>query len=176
MASVTPLIRIGLEKACKAFSVSAQGLGFVRTKKMFWTRRHSHTVDFVHFHRSGSSYPAISATVEIQVHFGIRVLNDTFAAAALNGPFSDPDKLREGRYHLRFNAETGSTYERCVDDLERFLREQGEPWFRQFASPDSLLLHADSPLRAEEKVSLTEAVAGHTKPESIAVSLKLLGL
>lgn len=133
-------------------------------------------MDFVHFHRSGNSYPAISATVEIQVHFGIRVLNDTFAAAALNGPFSDPDKLREGRYHLRFNAETGSTYERCVDDLERFLREQGEPWFRQFASPDSLLLHADSPLRAEEKVSLTEAVAGHAKPESVTVSLKLLGL
>ncbi|MDQ0036720.1 hypothetical protein J2W30_004495 [Variovorax boronicumulans] len=103
MASVTPLVRIGLEKACKAFSASAQGLGFAGTKKMFWTRRRPHTVEFVHFHRSGSSYPAISATVEIQVHFGIRVLNDTFAAAALNGPFSDPDKLREGRYHLHFN-------------------------------------------------------------------------
>jgi hypothetical protein len=173
----TQVVRQGVERACKDFSDRIFSLGFKRTKKMFWTRRHTHTVDFVHFHRSGSSYgKPINYSVDFRVHFGIRVLNDPFEAAALNGPRSDPTRTREGRYHLRFNAQTGSTYERCLDDLVRFVQEQGEPWFSRFKDTKALLTKSDSPIREIEKDHLRLAIEGRTDPAMEAQSLKILGI
>jgi hypothetical protein len=51
-----------------------------------------------------------TASVGIRVHFGTRVRNDDFIAAALNGPYSDAGTLHAGGYHFRFNAETASTF------------------------------------------------------------------
>lgn len=176
-SSFTQVVRSGLESACKEFTTAALPSGFVRTKKMFWTRRREHTVEFIHFHRSGSSYGGpINASVSIRVHFGIRVLNDTFPAAALNGPNSDAGVALAGRYHLRFNAATGSTFDRCVQDLMRFLSEQGQPWFEKFADTKCLLERADSPLGEEAKSLLAQAVNGQAKPENVAASQKLLGI
>jgi hypothetical protein len=104
------------------------------------------------------------------------VLNDPFEAAALNGPFSDPTRFRAGLYHLRFNAKTGSTYDRCVEDLGRFVSEQGEPWFIRFRSPDALLGFQDSPLRQPEKERLASAVAGNSDANAVAQPLKVLGI
>jgi hypothetical protein len=173
----TKIVRQGVEKACRDFSGRIAPLGFARTLKMFWTRRNTHTVDFVHLHRFGSSYgKPINYSVDFRVHFGIRVLNDTFEAAALNGPCSDSTRLRAGLYHLRFNAQTGSTYERCIEDLTRFVAEQGEPWFVRFRNPDALLSLPDTPLRQADKERLIAALGGNSDPEVIAQSLKLLGI
>lgn len=159
--STTQVVRDGFEKACREFTERITSLGFSRTKKMLWTRQHQHTVDFIHFHRSGSSYGAPrNFSVDIRVHFGIRVLNDTFEAAALNGPFSDPTLTREGNYHLRFNAKSGSTYDRCVDDLVRFVLEQGEPWFSRFRDPSALIDPSITPLRPDSIEALTTALRG----------------
>jgi len=175
--STTKIVRAGLERACKDFTTRVTPLGFRRTKKMFWTRQQPLAVDFIHFHRCGSTYGApINFSVDIRVHFAIRVLNDSFVAAALNGPYSDATRLRTGRYHLRFNAKSGDTYERCIDDLARFVAEQGEPWFHQFHSTDNLLRLRDSPLKPPEKQLLTDAIAGNANPENEAHSLKLLGI
>lgn len=134
-------------------------------------------IDLIHFHRRGSTYGApINFSVDIRVHFAIRVLNDSFVAAALNGPSSDPSKLRSGRYHPRFNAKSGDTYERCIEDLLRFVVEQGEPWFHRFHSPDNLLRSPDSPLTAPEKQFLTDALTGNTNPKNETNSLKILGI
>lgn len=174
--SFTSVVRAGLERACRDFTARVEPLGFRRTLKMFWTRRHPLTVDFIHFHRSGSTYGAPrTASVDIRVHFGVRVLNDDFIAAALNGPHSDAGTLRAGRYHLRFNAETGSTYDRCVDDLARFVVEQGEPWFRRWSSADALL-QSDSPLRLLDREFLRDARDGQASAERVAASLKILGI
>lgn len=157
--SHTQVVRAGLESACKEFTAAVLPLGFVRTKKMFWVRRRGNAVEFIHLHRLGSSYgAAINASVSIRVHFGIRVLNDSFPAAALNGPSSDSASTLAGRYHLRFNAATGSTFDRCVQDLVRFVEEYGLPWFRQFEDPPRLLERADSPLGAEAKSLLIAAI------------------
>jgi hypothetical protein len=173
----TQVVRQGVERACRDFSERIAPLGFARTKKMFWTRKNPYTVDFVHLHRSGSTYGRpINYSVDFRVHFGIRVLNDTFEAAALNGPFSDPTRLRAGLYHLRFNAQTGSTYDRSVGDLARFVGEQGEPWFVRFRNPDALLSVQDSPLRQAEKERLIAAVDGNSDADAVAQSLKLLGI
>jgi len=174
--SFTKVVRAGLEKACREFTARVEPLGFQRTLKMFWTRRHPLTVDLIHFHRHGSTYGAPrTASVGIRIHFGIRVLNDDFIAAALNGPQSDAGTLRAGRYHLRFNAETGSTFDRCVDDLARFVVEQGEPWFQRWSSIDALL-QSDSPLRPPEREFLRSAEKGQESAERVAVSLKILGI
>jgi hypothetical protein len=100
-------------------------------------------------------------SVAIRVHFGIRVLNDDFPALALNGPSSDYALIRAGRYHLRFNAQSGSTYDRCLDDLVRLASEQGEPWFREFHSAEDILQKPHSPLRVADKQLLAAAASGN---------------
>ncbi|MBE2287654.1 MAG: hypothetical protein IAE77_29625 [Prosthecobacter sp.] len=143
---------------------------------MFWTRRHEHTVDVIHLHRGGSSYGGpINFKVEFGVHFGIRVLNDTFEAVALNGPMSDSTRMRVGHYHHSFNAKSGHMFERCIEDLFRFVTEQGDPWFAAYREPNRLLT-VDSPLQDTGREHLRSALAGHSDSERIAASLKLLGL
>jgi hypothetical protein len=132
----TKVVRAGLERLCKDFALRVSHSGFVRTRKMLWTRRHRYTVDFMHFHRHGSSYGApINFSVSTRIHFGIRVLNDPYEGMVLNGPDSDSAGLATPPYHLRFNAKSGSTYERCLDDLVRVVADFGEPWFEKFRSP-----------------------------------------
>jgi hypothetical protein len=173
----TKVIRKELERACRDFSSQIVSLGFIRTKKMFWTRVHPLTVDFIHFHRSGSTYGVpINYSVDIRVHFGIRVLNDSFEAAALNGPYSDATLTRKGHYHLSFNAKSGSSYDRCITDLVRFVNEQGEPWFNRFQNIKKLLKEKDSPLNSEVKEYLKEANSGQGVPENETASHKILGI
>lgn len=144
---------------------------------MFWTREHQHTVDFIHLHRCGSTYGApLDFSVDIRVHFGIRVLNDSFPAAALNGPFSDATLTRAGKYHLRFNAKSGSTYERCVDDLIRFVLEQGEPWFSRFRATPVLTDARVTPLRPDSIEALIEALQDGPQEDKVAASRKILGI
>ena len=173
----TKVVREGVEKACKEFSARIAPLGYTRTKKMFWTRRNVHTVEFILLHRSGSTYGRpINYSVSFRVYFAIRVLNDTFETPALNGLNSDVGRLREGSYHLRFNAQTGSTYDRCLDDLVRLVTEHGEPWFSKFRSYETLLTANDSPLRESDKNRLRTALDGQSEPEVVDASLKMLGI
>jgi hypothetical protein len=175
--SVASIVRAGVEKACREFTVRIEPLGFSRTLKTFWTRRHLHTVDFIHLHRGGISYKAtLNASVSLRVHLGIRVLNEDFTFAVLNGPNSDAGEFYSGRYHLRFNAETGSTYERCIDDLVRFVVDVGEPWFRRFGSVEHLLQSLDSPLTPEQKEFLRAAYDGKASADRVRGSLKVLGI
>jgi hypothetical protein len=177
MASdLTKLVRAGVERATVAFTVHVNGLGFRRTRKMFWVRVHEHTADVLHLHRQGSSYGApINASVGFRLHLAIRVLNDSFPGVALNGPNTDTAG-REDRYHLRFNAESMDMFDRCVQDLGRFVRAIGEPWFLTFRPPDSLLDRGDSPLRDEDKARLRDALAGNHSAENLDLTRKELGL
>jgi hypothetical protein len=171
------VVRAGVTKACKAFSTRLSSRGFERTKPMLWTRRHLATVDFIHLHRSGSSYGApINYSVTLDVECGIRVLADTFLALVPNGPASSHGSGLAARYHLRFNAQTWSTFDRCVDDLEQFVIDRGEPWFLQFRTPEALLTRSDSPLRDEAKHLLRAALSGTSPANEAALSLRLLGI
>jgi len=173
----TKVVRKGLERICHDFSGRVRELGFERTRKMLWTRAGALTIDFVHFHRQGSTYgAAINCSVGIRVHFGIRVINDNFPAPALNGPSSDAEVSRAGRYHLRFHAETGSTYDRCLEDLVRIVVEQGEPWFRRFSTVDALLSPTEAPLSSSAMELLALASAGKGDVAHRAASLKVFGL
>ena len=147
-ASFTAVVREGVERMCKEFSARVEPLGFQRTRKMFWTRRREHTVDFIYLFRKGSSYGgARNASVWMRVHCSIRILNDDFPGAALIGPSSDDlgnPEISASRYHLRFNAQTWSTFDRCINDMERFVKEHGEPWFARFREAQELLKMSDT--------------------------------
>lgn len=124
------LIKEAISKATVEFTHQIIPLGFQRTKKWFWVREQETSADFVHIHVNSSSYcGSINYSVSFRVHCGFRDYNDTFEALALNGPNSDAPEFREKRYHMRFNAKSGSTYERCIQDLVRFVKSEGEPWF-----------------------------------------------
>jgi hypothetical protein len=177
VAATTRVVRAEVERACEEFTVRLAHLRFLRTKTMLWTRSHPATVDFIRLVRNGSSYGAPSNySVTLTVECGIRVLNSTFVAPVPNGPTSDAARSREGRYHLRFNAHTGSTFERCLDDLVRFVREHGEPWFQRFGETQELLTSSDSPLTSQERELLAAALGGRSTPENEAASRRLLGI
>src|ERR1035437_8771031 len=95
--STIQVVRDGLEKACRDFTDKIAPYGFSRTKKMFWTRMHPHTVDFIHFYRSESYGAPRNFSVGIRVYFGILVLNDRFEEVALNGPSSASTLARAGQ-------------------------------------------------------------------------------
>ena len=128
--SLSKIVRDGFERARKDFDRVVQPLGFKRVKKSVWSRPVKSMCEFVYLHRDGSSYGApLNASVDIRVHFAF---GKSVATLALNGPSSDA--LRDSRgyaYHLRFNASSWSTYDRCIADLERVVKDHGLPWFAQ---------------------------------------------
>lgn len=137
--------------------------GFGRTKPAFWTRPAGPMVEFVHLHlyRSGA---------EFRVHLGIRVLNDPFAAVALNGPASHPTDP----YDHTFDASADSVV-RCAHEVARYCDEVGEPWF-VVSRGGNRLLDADSPLDADARSALRDAQARTATEARIARSRSLLGV
>lgn len=177
-ASKTPIVRAGMERISADFSVGLAELGFARTRSKFWTRRSEHRLEYFHLHRNGSSYGApYNASVSLRVHLGIAALDDARDIAALNGPNTDDmAQFRDDRFHLRFNAASGSTYERCLDDLMRFARTRALPWFAGFAQPQALLEHEDSPLDREAREALARALRGEASAARVAATLKRFGI
>jgi hypothetical protein len=117
-------------------------LGFRRTKPTFFTRLSSLVIEFVHVHKYSSG-------PEFRVHLGLSATNDTFEAAALNGPDSHP-YVCEGRFELSFD-ESDEGVGRCAGEIARFVREVAEPWFIDWRDIGRLLNEDNSPLGTDER-------------------------
>lgn len=132
--TASEIVKTGFDRVCAEFSEAIEPLGFKRVNKRSrtWCRHCDYLVEKIYFHRSGSSYGApINNSVSLRVHFSVHAV-DAEPLSAINALTSD--QLRDERgyaYHLRFNALTWSTYERCVEDLNRVLHDHGLPWFVQ---------------------------------------------
>ena len=152
------IVKAGVDKALKDLTEHLQKLGFKHTKKWWWVRLKSNSADFIHLHKSGSSYrgSSINYSVSFRVHCGNRELNDPKDWLVLNGPDSDMPETYEGKYHFRLNTKSGSTYDRCINDLVRYVKEFGEPWFLSVKEPNP----------TQEEI----------KKENIKQSYKLLGV
>lgn len=173
----TVVVREGLEEVCRAFTDRVAELGFERTRKMFWTRERGRTIEFVHFFRGGSSYGApTNHEVDIRVYCAVRVLQDPTEHLALTGIQSDATRTRAGRYHLRFNAKSGDLRQRCIDDLVRFVVDEGEPWFARVADPRALPDATDTTWPPEARDALLGALDGDWSEERAAASRELLGI
>jgi hypothetical protein len=140
----------------------ARGLrvaGLARTKTTFFTRCGEHVIEFVHLHK-------FTFAPSFRVHLGIRVLNDTFDARALNGP----DEAR--------GFEFGSTEESvsaCADCVIAYVDSVAEPWFRSWRDLDRLLSAPDTPLRADTRQCLRDSLDSGADPVRARQSHDLLG-
>ena len=83
-----------------------------------WGRREI-IIEFVHLH-------LYTFAPSFRVHVGIRVLNDPFEAAALNGPDSHGMGFR-----LEFDA-VDSAVDECASEIARYCKEVGELWFARW--------------------------------------------
>jgi hypothetical protein len=164
----TPTQRRLAERVRRSLTAKLRAYGFVRTKTTFWVRPRDHVLEFVHLHiyRFRSVFRA---------HCGIRVLNDTFEAEALNGPTSQ-ESWSNGHptYALEFSRDEESIGA-CANEIDRFCSEVAEPWFRRFAEP-RLLLATDSPLNERERMRLQAALEGSADRRAVLASRKLFGV
>ena len=145
---------------------------FDRTKTTFFTEPHEHVIQFIHIHK-------FTFSPSFRVHVGIRVLNDLFPAAALNGPDSDaytrPNSPNGKKYNLRFHK-TDESVESCAENIVEWWVEVGVPWFEQFSSTDALLNAPNSPLQDESQARLREALEGNVDSAAIERSLAIFGV
>lgn len=152
------------EKIRRRLTKDLKSHGFERTKPSFWTRQADTFIQFIHLHlfRSQSSF---------RVHLGIRVLNDSFEAPALNGPNSDEFRT----FNLRFHN-TEDSIVRCVNELLRYCVELGIPWFNKWNSSEILLSYPDSPIQNDARTALQAAVNGKSIVVNENQSRTLLGI
>lgn len=131
-AQISKVVREAFVRVCADFTRFIKPHGFKRAGRRGWTRNNGGLVNVICFHRGGSTYGApINYSVDIGVDFAAHPTELTMMEfRGLNGPSSH--QVRDSRgyaYHLRFNALTGSTYDRCLEDLARITLEHGLPWF-----------------------------------------------
>jgi hypothetical protein len=167
------VVKNGMLRICHDFSDRVGELGFRKGGNRSWARLNDHSAELIYFHRHGSSYGAPrNASVDIRVMLSVRVLTDPTPGGTV-GVISDPVRRKNGwAYHHRFNAETWSTYDRCLSELVLFTVEVAEPWFKELRDPQTLIRHPE--LRPETARLLAASVAGRAEPENVAASLRAL--
>ena len=139
------------QKVLRLLAKKLKVLGFERTKPTFFTRSAQHVIEFVHVHK-------YTFGPHFRIHFGVRVRSDDFAAAHLNGPYSQaiaaPESPSGRRYNFSFatNRESG---EACAEDMFGCVSEEGIRWFSSLAAPD-VLLAPNSPLSPAAKRALEQ--------------------
>jgi len=161
------------ERIFKAVSSSLTDFGFQRTKSTFWVKEFSNTIQFIHIHTFSFNY-------SLRVHLGIRVKNDSFDAASLNGPSSfdgwwKTGKLFRNKRELVFN-EQESSVAICAKSVTDYVKTIGLPWFSKFADENELLNNHDSPLGKEEKAVLFEMINGNSNKKNIELSNEIFRL
>ena len=129
---LTKLTRAAFNDMCRDFSGALTDRGFTKTKTRLWVRISHGTIDVISLFREGSSYGApIGGRLDIRLNSSNRKPGDTTEFLALIGPQSDVSRTRAGKYHLAFNVKSRHMYDRCLADLQRFVDQECEPWFRE---------------------------------------------
>ena len=155
----------------RLLQVPLRELGFERTKPTFFTRSRAPVVHFIHLHK-------YSFAPDFRVHLGIRVSNDAFPAAALNGPDSHAYVCKGapgGRvYNFGFHL-APETFVRCADEIAAYVRTIALPWFEAWSDTGRLLAAPDSPLDVDARAALAAALDAGPDAERVALTRRLLG-
>jgi hypothetical protein len=121
-----------MKQVCSAFTTMMEPLGFKRGNGRAWVRQHGETEERIYVSRRGSSYGAPGTpSIDLQLSLASR--------RGVDDPGKTLDHHTTGKlrrptgycYHHRFNALTGSTYDRCLEELALFVSEVAEPWFAE---------------------------------------------
>lgn len=159
------------QKVMRRLAQHLRVVGFERTKPSFFTRPRELVVEFVHIHK-------FTFGPYFRVHFGIRVRNDDFRAAHLNGPSSEsfPDPAGERRHHRFEYLPEHTSIDSCAQALADFIGTQGMAWFQTLETPQQLLTSPDSPLRSQEKEWLMQALEQQEATTTSAATRDTLGI
>jgi hypothetical protein len=133
---------------------------FVRGKTSYWSRLDGPVIEFIHLH-------LFSYSTSFRVEPGIRVLNDSFDAIALNGPVSQDS-------HARFGTSEASVAA-CAESIVSYVADVAEPWFERWRDRSILGSAPDSPLGAAAMIALKEAMAGRADSALETRSKGMLG-
>lgn len=142
----------------RAVARELEDLGFRQTKPTFVIRPGDIVAAFFHFHK-------FTFGPYFRIHLGVRVMNDTFVALALNGPSHE----HAGQY-----SEREEDIQQCIRNMVTYCRTEGLPWLLRWSDPKTLLAAQDSPLHAEDRPALSNALARRSSPAAIALSESLL--
>ena len=130
MGEYSKIVVEGMKRVCSAFTLLVRPFGFKRGSGRKWARELDGFEETIFVSRSGASYgaphsPSISLQIDlasVRISDSKRVHLDHHTVELIRRPTGYC-------YHHRFNAETGSTYERCLQELGLFIKEIAEPWF-----------------------------------------------
>lgn len=132
MNSYSKVVAEGMERVCIAFTNIAQPMGFKRGNGRKWARQLDGFDETIFLSRSGATYGApASPSIWLQLAFSSIRTSDQEPAYLSHHATKIIRRSTGYCYHHRFNAETGSTYDRCLQELDFFLEEVAEPWFKQ---------------------------------------------
>lgn len=149
-------------KALTRFTHYLTCLGFRRVKPTFWVREKVLFVEFIHVHK-------YTFGPYFRIHTGIRPYNNSFSAVALEGP---TEKELEPEISFEYSSDIESV-EQCSVKMASFVQHHSEVWFSKWTDPSSLL-KPDSPLNAEHKKELQQAIKGDVNPKWVKLTKELL--
>ena len=132
MKSYSKVVAEGMKRVCSAFTKIVQPFGFKRGNGRKWVRQLDDVEETIFVSRSGATYGApFSPSISLQLALSsIRASNKE--RADLSHHTTEMIRRPTGHgYHHRFNAETDSTYDRCLQELGVFIEEVAEPWFEE---------------------------------------------
>jgi hypothetical protein len=130
MGEYSQVVADGMKRACSDFTKIVQPLGFKRGPRRSWVRKSGEAEECIYISRSGATYgaprsPSISLQLDLSSRRGIDSPRHYFS-------HHETGMLRRPTgycYHHRFNAQSGSTYDKCIEELALFMNEVAEPWF-----------------------------------------------
>ena len=135
MASeASKLVSAGMKRICADLNPRLVARGFKKKGARAWTREGGDKIQTVHLQRGGASYGAPrNNSVDIRVMLSVRRKegDERIASSPITSDFMR--KANGYTYHHRFNAKSWSTYDRCLEELEMFVVDVGEPWFQEMA-------------------------------------------
>jgi hypothetical protein len=130
MGTHSNVVTEGMKRVCSAFTRIVQPLAFKRGTGRKWARQLDGFEETIFISRSGATYGApCSPSISLQLDLVSSRVSDQ-ERVDLNHHIIQLTRRPTGYcYHHRFNAETGSTYDRCLEELGLFIVEVAEPWF-----------------------------------------------
>lgn len=130
MGEDSKVVSDGMKQVCSALTKMLRPLGFKRGNGRKWIREVEGFKETIFVSRSGASYGApYSPSITLRLDLSSVRLSDGKSIILGNSVTQYIRRSTGYCYHHRFNAKTGSTYNRCVEELELFMAEVAEPWF-----------------------------------------------
>jgi hypothetical protein len=132
MDSYSKVVAEGMKRVCSAFTNIARPFGFKRGNGRKWVRQYDGVEETIFLSRSGATYGApISPSISLQLDLSSVRTGDRQRAYLSHHATQMIRRPTGSCYHHRFNAETNSTYDRCLLELGFFVEEVAEPWFKE---------------------------------------------